>query len=85
MVLRGIGRLDMGLAVVGGIGIVVLAIILDRLTQSLAQSERERDGKRMVERGPIGLVRRLMARSQTQTRQGSESQNPAPALSEQRG
>lgn len=34
MVLRGIGRLDMGLATVGGVGIVILAIILDRLTQS---------------------------------------------------
>ena len=28
MVLRGIGRLDMGLATVGGWGIVILAIIL---------------------------------------------------------
>jgi glycine betaine/proline transport system permease protein len=34
MVLRGIGRLDMGLATVGGVGIVILAIILDRLTQA---------------------------------------------------
>ncbi|KPQ10569.1 MAG: ABC-type glycine betaine/proline uptake system permease component ProW [Saliniramus fredricksonii] len=61
MVLRGIGRLDMGLAVIGGIGIVVLAIILDRMTQALAQSERERGGQRMIDRGPIGLVRRLTA------------------------
>jgi glycine betaine/proline transport system permease protein len=61
MVLRGIGRLDMGLAVIGGIGIVVLAIILDRMTQALAQSERERGGQRMLDRGPIGLVRRLAA------------------------
>ncbi|SQJ14998.1 glycine betaine/L-proline transporter permease P [Salmonella enterica subsp. enterica] len=35
MVLRGIGRLDMGLATVGGVGIVILAIILDRLTQAV--------------------------------------------------
>ena len=63
MVLRGIGRLDMGLAVIGGIGIVVLAIILDRMTQALAQSERERGGQRMLDRGPIGLVRRLAARN----------------------
>ncbi|MER9618787.1 ABC transporter permease subunit [Mesorhizobium sp. M0207] len=34
VVLRGIGRLDMGIATVGGIGIVLLAIILDRLTQA---------------------------------------------------
>lgn len=38
MVLRGIGRLDMGLATVGGLGIVLLAIILDRITQQLGQS-----------------------------------------------
>ena len=35
MVLRGIGRLDVGLAAVGGLGIVMLAIVLDRLTQAL--------------------------------------------------
>ncbi|EWM35597.1 binding--dependent transport system inner membrane component family protein, partial [Vibrio parahaemolyticus EKP-021] len=34
-VLRGIGRLDMGLAAVGGLGIVILAILLDRITQEL--------------------------------------------------
>jgi len=35
MVLRGIGRLDMGLAAVGGLGIVLLAITLDRMTQAM--------------------------------------------------
>ncbi len=38
MVLRGIGRLDMGLATVGGLGIVLMAIVLDRMTQSVGQS-----------------------------------------------
>lgn len=37
MVLRGIGRLDMGLAAVGGIGIVLLAVVLDRMTQALVK------------------------------------------------
>ncbi|OYO29250.1 glycine betaine/L-proline ABC transporter permease ProW [Janthinobacterium sp. PC23-8] len=37
MVLRGIGRLDMGLATVGGVGIVLMAIVLDRMTQSMGQ------------------------------------------------
>jgi glycine betaine/proline transport system permease protein len=60
MVLRGIGRLDMGLATVGGIGIVLLAIVLDRLTQALAQDEREGGGRRLSEHGPIGaLVKRF--------------------------
>lgn len=37
MVLRGIGRLDMGLATVGGLGIVLMAIVLDRMTQAMGQ------------------------------------------------
>lgn len=35
LVLRGISRMDMGLATVGGVGIVILAIVLDRITQAL--------------------------------------------------
>ena len=45
MVLRGIGRLDMGLAAVGGLGIVLLAIILDRMTQAMgARTQKDRNG-----------------------------------------
>lgn len=33
----GLGRLDVGTAMEGGVGIVILAIILDRITQSLAE------------------------------------------------
>lgn len=32
MVFRGIGRLDMGFVIVGGVGIVIFVIIFDRLT-----------------------------------------------------
>jgi glycine betaine/proline transport system permease protein len=39
LVLRGISRLDMGLATVGGIGIIVLAIVLDRITQALGDGK----------------------------------------------
>ncbi len=35
IVFRGIGRLDVGLAALGGIGIVLLAIVLDRITQAM--------------------------------------------------
>ena len=38
MVLQGVGRLDVGLAAVGGLGIVLLAVMLDRLTQAIAKS-----------------------------------------------
>ena len=54
MVLRGIGRLDMGLATVGGLGIVLLAIVLDRITQAMGQPHR--GGERWWHRGPLGLV-----------------------------
>ncbi|MBO0902709.1 glycine betaine/L-proline ABC transporter permease ProW [Jiella sp. MQZ13P-4] len=65
MVLRGIGRLDMGLATVGGIGIVILAIIIDRMTQSLGVSRRERGNVAWHATGPVGLVRRLLGRGDT--------------------
>ncbi|MGF1535222.1 MAG: ABC transporter permease [Elainellaceae cyanobacterium] len=52
MVLQGVGRLDVGLAAVGGLGIVVLAIILDRITQAVGKGQKTP----WRERGPIGLV-----------------------------
>ncbi|CDG22097.1 Glycine betaine/L-proline transport system permease protein proW [Xenorhabdus poinarii G6] len=55
MVLRGIGRLDIGLASIGGTGIVILAIILDRLTQSVGKNHRTRE-RRWYHAGPIGLL-----------------------------
>jgi len=54
MVLRGIGRLDMGLATVGGLGIVLLAIVLDRITQ--AMGEPRRGSRRWWHGGPLGLL-----------------------------
>ncbi|UEB98339.1 glycine betaine/L-proline ABC transporter permease ProW [Pseudomonas sp. HN2] len=60
MVLSGIGRLDMGLASVGGAGLVLLAVFLDRLTQ--AMGERSSDlatGQRWYESGPVGLLMKL--------------------------
>jgi len=71
MVLRGIGRLDMGLATVGGVGIVILAIILDRMTQAFGQSRRDKPTRHWYESGPAGLVMRLLGRGQ----------RPAPAAS----
>ncbi len=62
MVLRGIGRLDMGLATVGGIGIVLLAIVLDRMTQALGQDMRSKGSRHWYETGPVGLVRSLMGK-----------------------
>jgi glycine betaine/proline transport system permease protein len=39
-VYTGLGRLDVGAAALGGIGIVLLAIVLDRITQSLGETGR---------------------------------------------
>ncbi|CAA0105656.1 Glycine betaine/choline transport system permease protein OusW [BD1-7 clade bacterium] len=56
MVLRGIGRLDIGLATVGGVAIVILAIMLDRLTQALGEDRRARGVRHWYQQGPIGLL-----------------------------
>lgn len=61
MVLRGIGRLDMGLATVGGLGIVLLAITLDRLTQAMGQPRR--GARHWYQTGPAGFVLRLVRSS----------------------
>lgn len=62
MVLRGIGRLDMGLATVGGLGIVFLAIVIDRISQSFGLSSRGRGRQKWHETGPAGFMRGLFAR-----------------------
>nr|WP_244109843.1 hypothetical protein [Burkholderia ambifaria] len=38
VVLQGLGRLDVGQAAIGGVAIVMLAMMLDRVTQKLARS-----------------------------------------------
>ena len=63
MVLRGIGRLDMGLATIGGVGIVILAIILDRMTQAVGQARRDKPTRHWYDSGPAGLILRLLGRS----------------------
>ena len=58
MVLRGIGRLDVGLAAQGGLGIVLLAVILDRLTQAMGSKNKE-SKNRWFQKGPIGILYKL--------------------------
>jgi len=41
-VLNGIARLDIGRGFLGGMGIVIVAIIIDRVTQGLTRSRRAR-------------------------------------------
>jgi glycine betaine/proline transport system permease protein len=69
MVLRGIGRLDMGLATVGGLGIVLLAIVLDRITQAMGQTSR--GSKRWWHGGPVGCIARLLGAGPRRAQRGS--------------
>ncbi len=59
LVLRGIGRLDMGMATIGGVGIVLLAIILDRITQAMGRQQGGKASRHWYDRGPTGLIRQL--------------------------
>ncbi len=62
MVLRGIGRLDMALATVGGLGIVLLAIGIDRMTQALSRPPREKTHRHWYQRGPAAAAIRIWGR-----------------------
>lgn len=53
MVLQGVGQLDVGVAAVGGLGIVLIAIMLDRITQAIGKSNSPIS---FFQRGPIGFV-----------------------------
>ncbi len=64
MVLRGIGRLDMGLATVGGVGLVLLAIFLDRLTQAMGERSDANMTQHWYQTGPVGLLTSLFRKSQ---------------------
>ena len=68
MVLRGIGRLDMGLATVGGLGIVILAIVLDRITQAVGEEKRQRAHIPWHRQGPIGALLKLIGWEQQRRR-----------------
>jgi len=69
MVLRGIGRLDMGLATVGGLGLVLLAIFLDRLTQAMGESSTKRRSGHWYETGPVGVLVGLFRRTKIKNNQ----------------
>ncbi|MFA7438755.1 glycine betaine/L-proline ABC transporter permease ProW [Castellaniella sp.] len=75
MVLRGIGRLDMGLAVVGGLGIVILAIVLDRITQTLGKAKRN-PHQRWYMSGPVGIFWRLAATRREAAEPQKTAQHP---------
>ena len=76
MVLRGIGRLDMGMATIGGLGIVLLAVTLDRLTQAMGTPRR--GARHWWQTGPIGLLL-LPLTAASRTRAATPDAAPAAA------
>ncbi|MCY4462808.1 MAG: ABC transporter permease subunit [Albidovulum sp.] len=57
LVLVGISQLDLARASVGGLGIVLLAIVFDRVTQGFGFPRRDRGNLGLWEHGPIGWLR----------------------------
>ena len=57
LVLVGIGELDLERATIGGVGIVLLAIIFDRTTQGFGFTRRDRGNRGLWEQGPVGWLR----------------------------
>ncbi|MDZ7780209.1 MAG: proline/glycine betaine ABC transporter permease [Gemmatimonadota bacterium] len=68
VVLRGIQRLDVGLGFEGGIGVVILAIILDRITQSFGSGRRAGVRERLR-----ALFRPEQTNSETESAKGDPS------------
>ena len=58
LVLVGISQLDIARAAVGGLGIVLLAIVFDRISQGFGFTRRDRGNKGLWEQGPVGHLRR---------------------------
>lgn len=77
MVLRGIGRLDIGQAAVGGFGIVLMAIALDRLTQAMGQSTRKRGTRHWYEKGPAHLLIKQYQKFRSQEKNVTDFQETA--------
>lgn len=65
LVLVGISQVDMSRASVGGLGIVLLAVVFDRITQGFGLTRRDRNNLGLWERGPVGLLRKRLRRSDT--------------------
>ncbi|NKB54076.1 MAG: ABC transporter permease subunit [Rhizobiaceae bacterium] len=57
LVLVGISQLDLARASIGGLGIVLLAIIFDRITQGFGFTRRDRGDRGLWEQGPMGWLR----------------------------
>ena len=67
LVLVGISQLDLARASVGGLGIVLLAVVFDRVTQGLGFTRRDRGNRGLWEQGPVGWLRTQVSNRQLLT------------------
>ncbi len=67
LVLVGISQLDLARASVGGLGIVLLAVVFDRVTQGLGFTRRDRGNRGLWEQGPVGWLRTQVSNRQPLT------------------
>lgn len=65
LVLVGISQLDMARAATGGTGIVLLAMVFDRITQGFGLTRRDRNGRGVWEQGPVGFLRSFFGSGST--------------------
>ncbi|MBN3801868.1 ABC transporter permease subunit [Paraburkholderia sp. Ac-20336] len=79
MVLRGIGQLDVATATTGGVGIVLLAITIDRISQGLGMSLRDHGMQRWCDRGPLGMLNRIVRRFHRGNRDVPQPRDSRPA------
>lgn len=68
-VYTGLGRLDVGAASLGGVGIVLLAIVLDRITQSLGGPPNPATGSFTAKLKRVAGLRRLRKSSTADTQE----------------
>ncbi len=72
-VYTGLGRLDVGQAFVGGLGIVLLAIVLDRITQALGQQGEEAQAGWTFK----GVLRMLIGQGREPSKPEGKAASPA--------
>ncbi len=65
VVVQGISRLDIGVGFEGGLGVVFLAIFLDRLTSAFPKQRRAGSADPLDETNPVSEVEQTIARAST--------------------
>lgn len=73
IVLKGLSTLNVGMATVGGLGILLMAILLDRVTQTIGQLNRQHQWQTS---GPIGCIMQFFSLRKQRTSVPDDLLNP---------